>query len=82
MYSDKSKVDKCIIIDFDHTIGYFKQIIYLLNVVEMVYKKKPTQQEIKHLLDSFPHIFRPKIYEIFNVILKNKHHIHLLILYE
>ena len=26
--------DKCIILDFDCTIGYFKQIIYLLNIIE------------------------------------------------
>jgi hypothetical protein len=81
MYSDKSKTDKCIIIDFDHTIGYFRQIIYLLNIIETVYKRKPSKEDIKYLLDCFPHIFRPKIYDIFNVILKNKNNIHLFILY-
>lgn len=81
MHCNKSKIDKCIIIDFDHTIGYFKQIIYLLNIVEVVYKRKITNSDVKILLDSYPNIFRPKLYEILNVILKNKHHIQLFILY-
>ena len=38
--------EKSIIIDFDNTIGYFKQIIYILNIIEKTYKISVNQTEI------------------------------------
>lgn len=73
--------NKCIIIDFDHTIGYFKQIIYLLNIIEQAYKTKLSLNQYFLLLDFYPHIFRPKIYDLFNLILSNKKNIKIFVLY-
>ena len=39
-----------IVIDFDNTIGYFKQIVYLLNIIEKTHKKKYEQIDIDNLL--------------------------------
>ena len=65
--------NKSIIIDFDNTIGYFDQFIFLLNIIESVYKKKPLdKEEIYLLLDNFPFFFRPYIFDIFNIVINNK----------
>ncbi len=74
--------DKCIILDFDCTIGYFKQIVYLLNVIEKSYDVSLLKQsEYFELFDCYPNIFRPKIYDIFNLILSNKQKIKFFVLY-
>ncbi len=75
--------EKSIIIDFDNTIGYFKQIIYILNIIEKTYKISVNQNDINIILKNYPNIFRPKIIEILNLIclLKNKDKIKLFILY-
>ena len=74
---------KSIIIDFDNTIGYFSQIIYLINIVEKTYNRKMIQSDINILLNIYNFSFRPKIFEIlkFIVELKEKTIIHNLILY-
>lgn len=74
--------DKCIIFDFDCTIGYFKQIVYLLNIVEKTYEISLLEQnKYFELFDSYPYMFRPKIYDIFNLILSNKENIKFFVLY-
>lgn len=74
--------DKCIILDFDCTIGYFKQIIYLLNIIEKYNGIEIIDNdEYFQLFDCYPYIFRPKIYDIFNLILTNKEKIKFFILY-
>ena len=74
--------DKCIILDFDCTIGYFKQIIYLLNIIEKYNGIEIIENsEYFQLFDCYPYIFRPKIYDIFNLILTNKEKIKFFILY-
>jgi len=74
---------KSIIIDFDNTIGYFSQIIYLINIVEKTYNRKMIQNDINVLLNIYNFSFRPKIFEILKFILelKKKGIIHSLILY-
>jgi len=74
---------KSIIIDFDNTIGYFSQIIYLINIVEKTYQRKMSQNDINILLSIYNFSFRPKIFEILKFILelKEKNIIHRLILY-
>ena len=74
---------KSIIIDFDNTIGYFPQIIYLINIIETTYKRKMKQEDINILLKIYTYSFRPKIFEILKFVqqLKEKNIIHNLILY-
>ena len=64
---------KTIIIDFDHTIGYFDQIIYILNIIEKTYNLKLNDLEIFDILDHYPYIFRPKIFDIIELIKKNQY---------
>ena len=75
--------DKSIIIDFDHTIGYFDQIIFLINIIETVYQKPLSDSETHQLLNHYPNIFRPKLFEIINYIirLQKNHSITLFVLY-
>ena len=63
---------KSIIIDFDNTIGYFSQIIYVLNIIEKTYKYKLNNSQIFFILDKYPNIFRPKIFDIINLIKRFK----------
>ena len=74
---------KSIIIDFDNTIGYFSQIIYLINIIEKTYHRKMNQEDVNILLDIYTLSFRPKIFEILKFIseLKEKNIIQNLILY-
>jgi hypothetical protein len=72
-----------IIIDFNNTVGYFSQIIYLINIIEKTYSRKMTQHDVNILLNIYIHSFRPKIFEILKFIhdLKEKNIIHALVLY-
>jgi hypothetical protein len=76
-----SSANKYIIVDFDHTIGYFKQIIYILNIIETHYLQGFTKDNIFQILDKYPYIFRPKIYNILEYICSNKSRITFFILY-
>tara|TARA_Y100000992_G_C21245637_1_gene483156 strand:+ start:606 stop:1301 length:696 start_codon:yes stop_codon:yes gene_type:complete len=62
-------VQKSIIIDFDHTIGYFNQFVFILNIVETTYNILLNETQICNILDHFPLVFRPKLYDIFELIL-------------
>tara|TARA_B110000285_G_scaffold232363_1_gene303250 strand:+ start:1777 stop:2451 length:675 start_codon:yes stop_codon:yes gene_type:complete len=74
---------KSIIIDFDNTIGYFKQIVYIINIVEKTYNKSIQQKEINVILDKYLKIFRPKFLQILKLfsILKKKNKIKYFIIY-
>ena len=74
---------KSIIIDFDNTIGYFSQVVYLVNIIEKTYSRKINQADINTLLKIYTNSFRPKIFEILKFIheLKLKKIINVLILY-
>lgn len=60
---------KSIIIDFDHTIGCFEQMIFIMNIIETTYCARLTQEETHHLLDHYPQVFRPKLFDLFRLIL-------------
>lgn len=74
---------KSIIIDFDNTIGYFKQIIYIINIIEKTYNKNIEQKDINILLNKYPNIFRPKFLQILKLFgtLKKKNKIKYVIIY-
>ncbi len=61
---------KTIIIDFDHTIGYFDQIVYILNIIEKTYHQTLNDLEVFDILDHYPYIFRPRIFDIIELIKK------------
>lgn len=72
-----------IIIDFDNTIGYFKQIVYLLNIIEKTQKKQFEQNDVNNLIKKYPKSLRPKIDELLFLIdqMKKKNNINFFILY-
>lgn len=74
---------KSFIIDFDNTIGFFEQIIFLINIIETIYEESLNVIEICKLIDYYPYIFRPKIYNIIKLILyfQKKNEVSLFILY-
>ena len=76
-------MSKSIIIDFDNTIGYFSQIIYLLNIIEKTAGRKIIQSDINNLIERYPYILRPKIINIIKIIIemRNKYIIKYFILY-
>jgi hypothetical protein len=56
---------KCIVFDLDHTIGYFKQFIQILNHIH--------SDNFIGLFDLFPEYFRPNIFQLFEyLIIKRK----------
>ena len=63
---------KSIIIDFDNTIGYFSQIVYLINIIEKTYLRKMNQTDLNNLLKIYNYSFRPKIFEILKFIYELK----------
>ena len=74
---------KSVILDFDNTIGFFEQIIFLINIIEKTYNESLNTIEISNIIEYYPKIFRPKLFEIIQFILyfqKNKR-INLFILY-
>ena len=64
-----SGMKKSIIIDFDHTIGFFEQIIFLINIIEVTYDKPLTMLEMCNIFEYYPYIFRPKLFDIILLIL-------------
>ena len=75
--------NKSIIIDFDNTIGYFDQIIYIINIFERVYTQEILDLELFKILDQYPNVFRPYLKDIFDLILfhKDNKNIELFVLY-
>jgi hypothetical protein len=65
---------KSVIIDFDNTIGYFNQLIYIINILEKRYSKNIINNEKKIfiLLEKYKYILRPLLIEILSIIIYNK----------
>lgn len=76
-------IKKSFIIDFDNTIGFFDQIIFLINIIESTYNYSLNEIQIGQLIDYYPNIFRPKLYDIIKLILyfQNKETVRFFILY-
>ena len=72
-----------IVIDFDNTIGYFKQIVYLLNIIELAQKRSFNQNDVDNLINLYPNVLRPRINEILTMIhqMKTQKKINYFILY-
>ena len=60
-------MDKNIVFDFDETIGYFEQIIEMIQ-----YTKKNSKEDVFHFLKLFPFVFRTNIFDIFYYIVRLK----------
>ena len=76
-------IKKSFIIDFDNTIGFFDQIIFLINIIETTYNYSLNEIQIGQLIDYYPNIFRPKLYDIIKLILyfQNNETVRFFILY-
>ena len=57
-------MDKNIVFDLDETIGYFGQIIFIMNTAKI--------KDIHNLFDLFPEYFRTNIFEVFQYIIRLK----------
>jgi len=57
-------MDKNIVFDLDETIGYFYQIIYIMNTAKL--------KDVYEMFDLFPECFRTNIFEIFHYIIRLK----------
>ena len=55
-----------IVFDFDETIGFFSQLGFLTDFIELHYKIKITKNLLFDLLDIYHECFRPNIFKIFN----------------
>jgi hypothetical protein len=71
--------NKSIAFDLDHTIGYFKQFIHILNQISI----DKTNDSYHDLFDLFPEYFRPNIFSLFEYLLlkRNEKKIKYIILY-
>ena len=59
---------KSIVFDLDHTIGYFKQFIYILNHIGM----DKINESYHFLFDLFPEFFRPNIFDLFKYLIQKR----------
>lgn len=63
---------RAIIIDFDNTIGYFNQLVYLLNIIEKTHRRPTDKNDVSRLISLFPRILRPNIIDILKTIIDMK----------
>jgi hypothetical protein len=63
---------KIIIFDIDETIGYFSQIYVLCHAVEKEFGKRMTIYQFTIILNMFPEVFRPDIFNLFKYLSLNK----------
>lgn len=72
-------IHKGIVFDLDHTIGYFKQFIHILNHLDMDKEK----DSYYPLFELFPEYFRPNIFNLFEYLIlkRNEKKIKSIILY-
>ena len=70
---------KSVVFDLDHTIGYFKQFIYIINNMDM----DKINDSYHYLFDLFPEYFRPNIFNLFEYLIlkRNEKKINSIILY-
>lgn len=58
-----------IVIDFDNTIGYFTQIVYIINIIEKAYNEKINNIDLFPLLECYTYILKPKILQVIEYII-------------
>jgi len=66
----KTKV--AVVFDLDETIGHFWQLGKLWEGLRVFKDKKFNEKDFHKILDSFPHIFRPGIFNVFNYLKDQK----------
>ena len=62
-------VQKSIVLDFDHTIGYFTQMVFIINTIEVTHHMELSESDFHILFHHYPHIFRPKLLDILQLVL-------------
>lgn len=63
-------VKNVVIFDLDETIGHFYQVSHIYEGLKFYYPNKFGKKEFFDLLDKMPHVFHPRIFDIFKY-LKN-----------
>ena len=64
--------NKVVIFDFDETLGYFTQLANIIFSIEDLTHKPVSKEVIYRVFDKFPNVFRPRLLEIFQIILNAK----------
>ena len=64
--------DLIFVFDLDKTLGYFTQIAIFKEAIEAYIKRKLIKKEFFELLDIFPELFRPDIFDVMNYLKKIK----------
>ena len=62
-------VQKSIVLDFDHTIGYFSQMVFIINTIEVTHHMELSDSDFHILFHHYPHIFRPRLLDILQLVL-------------
>jgi len=60
---------KVVVFDFDETIGYFSQFSSFITKIRFLID---VEENFFNLLDTFPQIFRPNIFNVFNILKTKK----------
>ncbi len=66
----KTKV--AVIFDLDETIGHFYQVGKMWEGLKFFYDKKFKEKDFHKMLDLFPHVFRPGIFNVFKFLKAQK----------
>ena len=56
---------RSIVFDLDHTIGYFKQFVHIINHMDI----DKINDSYNYLFESFPEYFRPNIFQVFEYLI-------------
>jgi hypothetical protein len=70
--NDKNNYFKYIVFDLDETLGHFVQFSVFVNALENYYTKRYIKDKIVDLLQLYPELFRPNIFNIFKYLQKHK----------
>lgn len=63
---------KIVVFDLDETLGYFTEISIFWDALENYYGHNLTNDKFFEVLDTFPEVFRPNIFNILDFISKKK----------
>ena len=70
--SDPQIFKKTLVFDLDETIGHFKQLYCLYQIIIRILNRLLTQTEFNELIDLYPEFFRVGIFSIFELLYRKK----------
>jgi hypothetical protein len=69
---DQRIFKKTLVFDLDETIGHFKQLYCLYQIIIRILNRLLTQTEFNELIDLYPEFFRVGIFSIFELLYRKK----------